>query len=41
MCILYTFIQKYRKLTKNTKNLQKITIFMSNLKNLIKKGEKI
>ena len=41
MCIQYAFIQKYRKLTKTLKNLQKITIFMSNLKNLIKKGEKI
>lgn len=40
MCIQYTFIQKYRELTKNTKNLQKITIFMSSLKNFIKKEKK-
>ena len=28
MCIQYTFIQKYRKLTKNTKNFAKKTQFL-------------
>lgn len=41
MCILYTFIQKYRKLTKNTKNFAKNHDFYVEFKKFYKKGEKI
>lgn len=41
MCILYTFIQKYRKLTKNTKKFAKNHDFYVEFKKFYKKGEKI